>query len=245
MTTSLIQKKLDWSVRLGLGSLLAFGLATACDSSVQDEGSDDRFSQSPVDGGNGAGPGAGNSGGNSGPNAEPVCVLDDDAVCECVAGDPQGIVAPSNSDEVACDLTYTETCEIIDGIEVCENEWVEGEYMCGDFADDFCDACEDNGIPSWKMVFGCGYYRNIHWCLGYKKVFYHAANIVEVDYPGPLRKFCFIEPQNNDEVVCWIDDEDPSDDLPPHVVDGLHDYYDGWGWQDCIDDGWDEVFDIY
>jgi hypothetical protein len=161
--------------------------------------------------------------------------------CDCE--DPDGIRPPSN--EANCNYNYQQTCQIINGITVCDNEYIPGEYMCGDFADDFCEACETAGVPSWKMVFGCGYYRNWHWCAGYDEPsFYHATNIVEVDFPGPNRKFCVIEPQSNTEVTCWVSAGGPTTPLPGFVITALHTYYDAWGWQDCLDEGWDEVFDI-
>lgn len=162
------------------------------------------------------------------------------ASCECA--DPCDVRPPE--DEVPCNFNYTQTCTIIDGITVCDNEYIPGEYQCLDFTNDFCQECTDAGVPTWTLTFGC-IYRNYHWCLGYDPVFSHAAAIVEVAYPGPLRKFCVIEPQTNHEVVCWIDDEDPGDTLPGHVMTGLHNYYDAWGYQDCIDDGWTPYVDVY
>jgi hypothetical protein len=53
------------------------------------------------------------------------------------------------------------------------------------------------------------------------------ANIVEVDYPWSdvVRKFCLVEPQTNDVVTCWIDDEMEDDMLPGVTWVDIGNYY--------------------
>ncbi|MCH9679904.1 MAG: hypothetical protein K0V04_00605 [Deltaproteobacteria bacterium] len=192
----------------------------------------------------------GSSSGGSNDCLAEAGLTEDDLTCPgategeaaCACDDPCGVQPPAN--EVPCNFSYEQTCTIIDGIEVCDNEYVPGEYQCLDFTNDFCEACTTAGVPTWTLTLGC-VYRNYHACLGYEPVFSHATAIVEVDYPGPFRRFCVVEPQNNQEVYCWVDGQAPGDTLPAHVMDGLHAYYDAWGYQDCIDDGWTPYVDVY
>lgn len=133
----------------------------------------------------------------------------------------------------------SETCRIIDGIRVCDNKFILGSYQCYHFAIDFEKEAEKKGIRTWRLHFGCGYYRGLHYYAGYKMPFYHAINIVDAERVGENTKYCAIEPQSNVEKVCWVgDSKKPS--VPSFAQETLKEKYS----YDCVKDGWKEIYDV-
>ena len=97
--------------------------------------------------------------------------------------------------------------DLLADITVFENELIPGQYESANFAEDFQAACAGFDVHCMQLFFGTPNGTS------------HAANVIEIDYPNStiIRKFCMVEPQTNEVVSCWLDDE-ISDKLLPGVT---------------------------
>lgn len=138
-------------------------------------------------------------------------------------------------------VSQEQTCKVVDGIRVCDTKYVPGKYVCKDFSNDFAEEARKKGVPTWRLSYGCpGSSSNYAGWRGYDS-FYHQVNVVEVEYPAPLKKYCVVEPQNNQNKGCWVQGEgDPV--VPGFIQDELRK---DPRFQKCISDGWNQEFNVF
>ena len=101
------------------------------------------------------------------------------------------------------------------------NQYIDGEYVCRDFADDFSDACEKAGITVFELGMRPERYFTDFFRSKASLPGGHAVNIIEVeaDEEGQS-KFIVVEPQQMRALSTWkakTGSLKPGGKLPEHV----------------------------
>jgi hypothetical protein len=94
--------------------------------------------------------------------------------------------------------------------------WIEGVYVCADFAKDYC-----RQFPNPQ---NCRYVS-----IPINESSSHAINLTRVSLGNGFYLYCFVEPQDNVSIACWVGDDDDWDNAPRSVYWNLCNFYRSMG----------------
>jgi len=141
-----------------------------------------------------------------------------------------------------CYPTFDQACEEFSSFNTCQQEFRDGEYMCGHFSRDFYKEAKEKGIKTWIFDYKAKYKKFEKWFWGPPEPG-HGVNVIQIDYPYSdfLNKFCLIEPHGGSSYGCWIQPIDEEPNIPSWITeiminlepfaDILADRADGWNYK--------------